>query len=125
MSSRSIEPLGSNHPAQTIARTARVRGIGAIKAALQKAAIHRDRRDRRRTPYFPVIRSSIRTTITTAGSPLNGDHGDFAAESAEITGISLFTAVMTGLVPAIHVFDLSGSPDRARLRLARPGVLLK
>jgi hypothetical protein len=53
MSSRSIEPsglepLGSNH----YPRNFTVQGFEAIKATLQKAAIHRDRRDRRRTTLF-------------------------------------------------------------------------
>jgi hypothetical protein len=54
--------------AQTItraldARSKRTQGLVAIKATLQKAAIHRDRRDRRRTHYSPVIRPKFRITI--------------------------------------------------------------
>jgi hypothetical protein len=58
MSSRSIEPSGLNrsaqagNPAPARFKTCTVRGFEAIKTTLQKAAIHRDRRDRRRTTLF-------------------------------------------------------------------------
>src|SRR5271167_3439021 len=41
---------------EPLPRTMQVRGIEAIKTTLQKAAIHRDHRDKRRTALFAAIR---------------------------------------------------------------------
>src|SRR5579862_8184719 len=66
MSSRSIDPDLSRHAqAITLGPTgpaSRGRGTEAIKATLRKAAIHRDRPDRRHMPYSPVIRPIVRIT---------------------------------------------------------------
>ncbi len=64
-----IEPPAAAPSAQTShshrrAKSPGGRGTEAIKTTLQRAAIHRDRRDRRHTPYFaphfPAIRSKFR-----------------------------------------------------------------
>jgi hypothetical protein len=45
-----------NPKAQAVAPNLKVQGVEAIKATLQKAAIHRDHRDRRRIALFAAIR---------------------------------------------------------------------
>jgi hypothetical protein len=89
MSSRSIEPRRSDRRVRTIApRTVAARGIEAIKTTLQKAAIHRDRRDRRRTPYFAAGSVKFRTAST--GSPPRRRFRWFCAQNTETTGIFAF-----------------------------------
>src|ERR1700683_2347241 len=71
-------------------------GLGAIKTTLQKAAIHCDRRDRRRTPYFCDDSAKFRTAL---------QHSSL---------------VMAGLGPAIRVLNLSGPPGPAALTRGFP-----
>jgi hypothetical protein len=52
-----------------------VRGVEAIKTTLQKAEIHRDHRDKRRTTL--LLRFGQQRRIFYLRPPALGDHGDF------------------------------------------------
>src|SRR5271163_5089641 len=106
MSSRSIDPLGSNRRIRAVTPDPAGQGVEAIKTTLQKAAIHRDHRDRRRTTLF--CRDS--------------------AENAESTRYPRHPVVIT-MIPAIssrnhrfpHFTRASSSQDALASHLKSPG----
>ena len=69
-------------------------GIEAIRTTLQKTAIHRDRRDRRRATYFPMIRLKN-------PNHLHSTAGDATRSPAQITDFHHLPRFWPYTVPAV------------------------
>ena len=82
-------------------------GIEAVKTTLQKTAIHRDRRDRRRATYFPMIRLEN-------PNHLHSTAGDATRSPTQITDFHHLPRFWPYTVPAYS------TPETTDLQLLNP-----